>query len=262
MKITGSVNSHIQVPLCVLKEFSSSEGFLNEFGKPERYNYVYHLCQDKSIEKLKVEEANAEFGYFEDEVEKYLSQLESDFSIVKSNIIKCVRTDQKEYFYKETDVGIIKQYCSLCWVRSPAFVKQVKEKSVLIDILANAKQNAVIYTYLCHRNIVDDIFKNLNFTVIINKSNINFLLPQYGVVCVGKQESLNVYIPISTKVLILLSRKNYFNNGNINFGIFNETEVDKFNKIAITTDFKYNVGSVFAKKENDLTRYKDHISRL
>ena len=199
MKITGSVNSHIQIPLCVLKGFSSSEGYTNKIGKPEKHNFIYHLCSDKSIEKLKVEEANAEFGYYEDAIEQYLSQVESDFSIVKSSIIKCVKAEQGEFIYKEKDINTIKQYCSLCWVRSPEFVKQVKGKSVFIGILANAEQNAVIYTYLRHRDIVDNIFKNLNFTVLINKSNVNFLLPQYGIVCVGKPGSYNVYIPISKK---------------------------------------------------------------
>ena len=262
MKILGSVNSHIQIPLCVLKEFSFSEGYKNELGKPERHNFVYHLCGDKSIEKIKVEQANAEFGYYEDEVEKYLSKLESEFCKVKSYIIKFVKSKQQAFFYKEEDVCIIKQYCSLCWVRSPHFVRQVKTKSLFIDMLANKEQNVVIYAYLQHRNLVDDIFKNLNFSVIVNSTNINFLLPQYGIVCVAKLGLLNVYIPISTKVLLHLSHENYVYAGKINFGIFNETEVDKFNKTAMEIDFKHNIGSVFAKHENDITRYNDYIDNL
>ena len=65
-------------------------------------------------------------------------------------------------------------------------------------------------------------------------------------------------------IVFLLNVGNFFNtiDVNINFGIFNETEVDKFNKTAMEIDFKHNIGSVFAKHENDITRYNDYIDNL
>lgn len=262
-KIKGYSNSHIQIPKGVLKGFSFSKGFINKLGKPERNNYVFCLKNaNLNVEEISIDEANTEFGYYENEIEEAFCKYESDFVNAIKNIKKSLKILKKQgYEYIEKDVLAIKKYCSLCWVRSPKLVDGVYKKSALIELLANSPQNVVAYKYLNDSNIVDIYFNNLNFTIIENNTAINYILPQMGILVLGDLSltNYNVYIPITAKLMILLTTEKTVFENKLVIRTMTEEMVDKFNKKCIEVEFNNNEGILYAKNEQDILRYKEDI---
>ena len=178
------------------------------------------------------------------------------------NIKKSLKTLKKQgYEYIEKDVLAIKKYCSLCWIRSPKFVSDVYKKSALIELLANSPQNVVAYKYLTDSNIVDIYFSNLNFTIIENNTALNYILPQMGILVLGDLSltNYNVYIPITAKLLILLTTEKTVFENKLVIRTMTDEMVDKFNKKCIEVEFNNNEGILYAKNEQDILRYKEDI---
>ncbi len=265
-KIKGNINSHVQIPKCALKGFSFSDGFINEQGKPERYNYVFYIKKaNLEINKIRIENANTVFGYYEDEVEEAFCKVESGFADAVDHIRNNLKQiERMGYKYIENDILAIKKYCSLCWVRSPKLVDGVYKKNQLIDLLGNQPQNVVAYTYFNDGSLVDKYFDKLNFTIIKNTSKTNYLLPQIGIIVLGDKTltDYKVYIPITPKTLILLTTEKTVIDNKLAIRTMPEETVDKFNKKCIEVEINNNEGNIYAKRKEDIIRYIDYINTI
>lgn len=269
MTIKGDIDSHIQLPKSTIGKFSQPYSFVNEQGKSERFNGVYCLQKNGVIELQNIEQANVEHGYYENEIERELSKIESRFMNAKKHIIKRVNAqtkskkldDYKVFEISEKDLLAVYKYCSICFVRSPIFVKYVSEVSfsMRIGLYENASQNIVLMHYFNNVNEVDSLFKNMGITVLINRSSTNFILPQMGVLFPNNifNEQACVAIPISTNMIVMLERPY---DKDMNIGTIceiKESDVDKFNKLMIRDELLTNVGNIYAKNKEDILRYEE-----
>lgn len=269
MTIKVDIDSHIQLPKSTLVRFSKPHSFTNSQGLPESFKGVYCLQKNGVIELQDIDNVNVEYGYFENEIECELSKIESRFMGAKQSIIKRVnaltkskKLDNYKYFgISSEDLLAVYKYCSICFVRSPIFVKYVNDSafSMKIGLYENAPQNIVMMHYFNNANEIDDLFKNMGLSVLINHSSVNFILPQMGILFPNNIFDLQacVAIPITPKMVAVLERPY---PQDLDIGTIceiGENEVDKFNKLMIKDELLSNVGNIYAQREQDILRYKE-----
>lgn len=264
-KIQGHFKSHIQMPKSVLEGFSTLNKVANDKGYYETRNIVFAMDMDGNISEINIKDANTLFGYYEDIIEsKILPAFETAFGDVKANIVRFIKDIDKnkstQITLADSDLVAIKKYCALCFVRSQNFVQNVQEKSILSDMLANEPQNAVMYIYMQHPEIIDFLFAPLNFFILKNQSEINLLLPQSGLTI--RQSSttgaLSVFIPITDRICLMLSSATNHDK----LAAMNDGFVDKLNKYMIESEYVNNHKTIFAKQKSDLERYQSHLLSL
>lgn len=264
MGIRGTQNSHIQIPKSFLKKFSTSKDFINERGLPEKHKFTYRLNRQGDIEEQKIEKANTEFGYFEEEVETEFGKIESDFISARDNIIAFVNQAKSKNCTKfdEKDIQAVKRFCALCLIRSPLMAKGVSEKSLFVrlGLVANEPQNVVAMEHLNNLDEADRLFDGLEFTIVENESNINIILPQIAVYSMMFDDGLkNIYLPVTPKVLFLFTSETVYKNGALHIFYANDKDIDALNKYAILSECRNNVGNIYGKFEQDLEKYKEFI---
>ena len=151
----------------------------------------------------------------------------------------------------------------MCCIRSENFVKGVKEKSLFMDLFANAPQNVVAYEYAKYPELADVLFKNKNLTFVVNSSKINFILPQCGIMMIKRPENFfDIYIPISPQISLVLTDYVVVNNGILVVGESNEVRADIINMCAVKTEFLFNQKALYAKEYKDLERYREYMLSL
>ena len=272
--IRGDVDSHIQLPKSTLMKFCSKYGFKNENGLPESMMGIYCLKRNGAIEFQDVEKANVEYGYYENIIEQELSIIESNFAVAKTNILKHAKRVisfkgevlKDKIIISKQDKQAIFKYCSVCWMRSPTFVQNVAKCSFVIQsgwMVANAPQNIVLMQYFNDPEMVDKYFSKMNITFVANGSNINFVLPQIGFIAplTFDEKTFEAYIPIHPKAAIHLTQKPVVIDNALQVYRIEATDVDYLNKLAIHNEIRNNVGNVYAKRKEDLLRYKEFYSR-
>lgn len=264
-KIQGHFKSHIQIPKSVLEGFSTSKKIVNDKGFTETPNMIFAMDMEGNISEINIKDANTAFGYYEDVIEsKVLPTFETAFGDVKSNIVRFIKDIDKnkstQITLSDSDLIAIKKYCALCFVRSQNFAQNVQEKSIFGDLIANEPQNAVMYVYLNHPEIIDFLFANLNFFILKNQSEINLLLPQSGLTI--RQNSttnaISVFIPITDRICLMLSSV----TNHEKLAAMDDNFVDKLNRYMIESEYGNNHKAIFAKQKSDLERYQDHLLSL
>ena len=264
-KIQGTINSHIQLPKSILKEFSFINIEKNDDGYPVKKHYVYRMDMEGNIDKTDIAEANVQYGYYEDCIENYFSKIETALGDVRAAIKSSLKSEQDCFLrihLPKNTLQTVKQYCVLCYIRSEEFVKSVEKNSAMIDLLANSPANAVVYTYLRHPDIIDRVIKNKNLTFIISKEN-NFIIPQYGGYSMKRGGLIDVIIVVSPNVAFRLTDDTVRNKGgNLKVDSASKNQVDILNQVAIRSEFKYNRRALYAQTEQDLLKYKDFLLSL
>lgn len=266
-KIQGSVKSHIQIPKSVLEGFSTKQKITNEQGLSESINVVYLMDMDGNISEQNIKDANTQFGYYEDPIEKgYLPIIESAFGEIKAKIKQAVKHRQSgavDITLTDEDILAVKKYCALCMVRSEKFVETINSKSLFIDMIANEPQNTVIYQYARNPEVVDKFFSAHNLSFLTNDTKINLILPQHGIMILGKEQKTkyDVFVPVAPNLVLLLIEDDVMDNALWKVGRLSAEEVDKLNKFAIDIEFNNNHKAIYAKSKQDLERYRAWLLR-
>jgi len=259
MTIIGNKNSHIQIPKSVLFEFSKKVSIINHLGKPEKPDMIFIMDLKGNIYQENIKKVNTCFGYYENIVEtELLAKAEKLFGDAKLKLINAAKGQRLNL--NQIDIEAIELYCYLCLIRSPEFVKEVRKKSIFIDLLENSPQNTIMYTFFSHPKFNVDFLKGYNMYFVKNISNINFILPQLGIIGIKVTNMINNYfIPITPKLAILLSNDGGSFGKKNRFKIIDDKNVDNLNKFAIYNEKKHNKCAIYAQEKSDLERYKNFL---
>lgn len=266
-KIKGTQNSHIQLPRSILEGFSVRKTITNQRDQHKITKTVFCMDMEGNISEQDIKEINTEFGYYENEVEtKILARVESAFGQIKNKIITALKKrdcSSIEILITETDISAVRKYCSLCVIRSQKFVNDVANKSLMINHLRNEPQNAIAYHYTHNPDIVDKFFAKHNLTFLINQTENNLILPQYGILLLDKDHKTkyDVFIPVAPNLTLLLTQENVMENDRWNIGRLSAEGVVKLNQFAVDIEFHYNHKALYGRTQNDLIMYRDWLLR-
>lgn len=134
-----SVESHIQLPISIIKSFSHKELVTGDNGFKNKIDFVYTLsfgCFD--VESIKTREYGSQFGYFTEDVEELLSnKYESPLGNTRKKIADFSWKKNKEITIAPDDYNILKNYLKMLFYRSKYFYNSYCLREIYLIILIN-----------------------------------------------------------------------------------------------------------------------------
>lgn len=249
--------NHIQTPKSILKEFSKTEHIINNLGFPEKHNMVYQMNVNGEITKKDIKECNAEKGFYSQYKEAYLANIESLFGDVKSKILKSDLSNAVVYSEEETE--IVKAFFTISLSRSQNFRAEILKESEFASLLYGNIDEFIM------QHIEEDIdwFGDCTVSLIINRTKVNFVLPQKCWYKIVSDASPRFVSPVSPKIAVVLQRnKSGCLSASQNIFLEQNEDIYDLNEYAIRQEMKVNKGAVFAKEKEDLEKYVQYLKEL
>ena len=250
---------HIQIPDSILRRFGTRKVVQTDKGCEKGY-FTYSMNMLGEIEEVNTKKYQTEVGYYDKEVETNI--LGHNESKIGNLIDKIEKND--EFSLYEKDCEIVKEFLIKVFLRSLITVKDYCNNSITWPLVENPPQNHLLYEFENYKNQYMKLFEGYSLNICINKTKVNFILPQSCIYNISMKDGEQIYVfPISPIMAITLNSKieNYIaTDGVLEYQkIVDENVVHKFNKRAILEEYNYNKQNVFAKEKRDLEQYLDYI---
>lgn len=188
------INSHIQMPRCVLKRFE------DEYHRFFYYDVSKNIIGSNGHAKT----TNTQSGYYSDKAEQYLSDdIEAPFSKVLQFVD---RTDfDAPVFQVDNNFSTnVKSFVYALLARDPKLLSQINSNSMFYQFLPKQSQHdfaAVEGIRLAREN---GFFDAYNVTFSINKTIKPFLLPICGIYSYKIKDVIHINLPITPQIAITL----------------------------------------------------------
>lgn len=165
MSKKDEINSHIFIPKSILNRFA-------KIDEKNRKIIKYIDCNDMQIKSSTTASFNTQLGYYSKENEKILSN-ESESKI--GNVIRKIQDIDDNTVLNEKDVEYIFKYLSYQILRTEFFSRELNKR---FGTNLNSKfiKNELIKEEV-ELNTLYNVIKNEDIHVIINNSNVKFVLP-------------------------------------------------------------------------------------
>ena len=256
-KTQSGVASHIQMPKLLLCRFENEKHFL-----------AYYDVQKGIIgSNGHADSINTEQGYYSKEAEQYWnSQIEGDFSRLLKQL-DSINTDETGIHLPADFDFLTKKYLHSLFARSPKAFKHIEDKSVFLQFMNRTSQHDVASTTMYAIAQKDEYFKDWIPTLLINKSEIPFILPTNGCYGFGHNGSEEqIVIPIHPQRAILLFQpadaKMYVTSQTIKFGLIEKAEITKrMNLFAFETQKKLGYGYIVSNDKSILQEAEEMYKR-
>lgn len=243
-----AVNSHIQIPNCILKNFRSPQS-----GK------VFYLNLDTGhIGACGSASLGTELGYYSDEMEQYLNkEIELPFSRLTAEVISFV-SEEKEKLNLPVEVETsFKKYITASMARSK-FVLDIFMKgsftSALVDMQTN--HGDVVFISTKKNEGIHPSIQNHKMKVIVNSTNWQFVVPRNCFYSVRRGNTNTVWIiaPISPLCVLALAPEDYYasTEEGILYQIKDQNEIIEMNKHALAYEYAFNKAFVAAADKKEL----------
>lgn len=238
------MNSHIQMPKCVLKQFANEDNVL-----------FYYNFKDGHIAKSSAKYINTEKNYYSDEMEMFFNRnIETPFSKVIEEIKKPNRV-----FFDETKVRSIYNFVNALVARSSIVENQLNTNSSAYQLIPKEQKRNDFRAWFAFNSICKNggVIEDCRFTLGVNDSLIPFVLPNSGLYEFeyGNEVLLNMPITPFRSIIFILGKKSKFidDNGIIPL-CFKLKAVMTLNEKAFTEECQYNRLSVASGSKNELER--------
>lgn len=165
MSKKDGINSHIFIPKSILNRFA-------KIDKKNRNIIKYIDCNDMKIKSSTTSSFNTQLGYYSKQNEKILCQ-ESESKI--GNVIKKIQDIDDNTVLNEKDIEYIFRYLSYQILRTEGFPKELNKRfgtNLNIKFIKNELIKEEV-----ELNTLYNVIKNEDMHVIINNSNVKFVLP-------------------------------------------------------------------------------------
>lgn len=194
-----SVNSHIQMPRCILKRFEVKGRF-----------YYYDVEKDIFGSKGHSKSHNTEKGYYSRETEQFLSdEIESSLGVILSGIDKTDRQSTYLPVFPDFDTTI-KDYLYSLLSRDPQMIRRVRKESVFFQFASEQSQHDIAVT----RGILiareKGLFKEYTAALAVNRTDIPFVLPIFGICSMGMNGFNCLILPLAPFFAGLLAPNAFF----------------------------------------------------
>ena len=188
------MQSHIQMPKCVLKRFENQN---------ERF-YYYDVKKGIIGNNGHARSINTEFGYYSQNTEGFLRDyIETPFSELLCQIDR-IDFDSVP-FSKPSDFDVrVKRFIYALISRSPQMMSGIKKSSFFFQLLPDRDQ----HDYAAAKGIELaeqlNVFGDYFVTFAVNKSTMRFILPMCGLYNFKYNEIDTLFLPVSPWLSIAL----------------------------------------------------------
>mgnify|MGYP007101904271 CR=1 FL=1 len=247
--MNNAVDSHIQMPKCVLKRFEDSEHRFCYFDVEK--SVIGNNGHAKSL--------NTQLGYYSQSVEDTLrDQVETPFSELMK-FVESIDFNAPYTIVKNDMESCAKRFIYALFSRSPQMVSTLEETSIAFPLLSEQDRHdysAVAGIALAERR---NLLGRFYLTFTVNKTEIPFVLPMCGVYSFKLKGFDLIILPISPSIAITLvdkAGKNQFSHGDTvyMFSLEDEILVNRFNLRAFMTQCKEQCGYVVASTREMLEK--------
>lgn len=223
-------NSHVQLSQLLMR------GFSFKTTKGDKVQYLD--LNDNSIKEEKVNKLDAIPGYFDEDVEKQLAKIESKFGEVILKFKKFQKTE-KDIILSRNDFNTIQCFIDCLILRNEKMSDLSKKSSIILSNF-DATPSDVLRWY-DYNDESYRILGNRKTNVLINKTNVDFVLPRNGFYCVRKNGEYEYILPVNKKVAIIMMDEKLYEehkDGDIlEYAYIDlDEEIKKFNNIAYYTE--------------------------
>lgn len=247
----AQVNSHIQIPRCVLKQFEDSNHFVYWFD-----------CSTFRAKRGHAKTINTMKGYYSEDLEKYLSeQIEQPITTI-INELKAIDKANPSILITETMQKAIWLYFYSVIERGKQVHTRIENESQYLQMFSNEEKR--------NRAIIHGIedaqyfqwFHEWTITFTINMTTNPFVLPLSGFYTYGIRNYNVICIPVTPYIAITLVPIAYMlrcanSNGKKMIKIEDPAIITFLNKRALAAELESNkTGIVSVAKQilDDLTR--------
>lgn len=190
------MNSHIQMPKCILKEFAKvNNGF-----------YKYNV-QDGIINRSFPKSTFTEEDYYSDTMEKMLNRFVEtplkkllDFARTLPNKPLPIVLDNE---IREIALFFAKSLIA----RSPVLYSAVLKKSIFFQVASKQNQHDSIVDHAMRNKKMDELFERFDFSFMINETSTPFVLPTHGIYEYQIEDVLCMNVPLNPHCAILFKEK-------------------------------------------------------
>ena len=188
------VNSHIQMPRCVLKRFEDAK---NKF-------YYYDIKKRIIGSNGHAKSINTELGYFSPAVEEFLNNyVEKPFSDLLKKIDK-IDFDSASFFVPSETNETVKRFMYSLMARSQQMLTETKNNSVFFQFMSSKNQHDYAVGEGIRLAVESNILRDYFITFAVNKSPISFVLPMMGLYSIRINNIGTSFLPISPQLSIVL----------------------------------------------------------
>lgn len=191
---TMEINSHIQMPRCVLQRFENSQKSFFYFDVVKKI--IGTNGHAKSI--------NTEKGYYSKDTEDFLNnEIENPFSRMLQAIDQ-INFDESTFQLDNNLNRSIKSFIYALIARDPIFFSGIKQNSVLYQLLPEQNQHDYAAVEGIQLALENGYFGSYHVTFTINKTTKPFVLPICGIYDYEMNGIKHINLPISSQVAITL----------------------------------------------------------
>ena len=237
------INSHIQMPKCVLKNFMDNSERL-----------YYYSFETQNIIYGRAASFNTESAYYSQETENYLrDNVETPFG----KIMKFVKdiTVEDNFVIPDWYIDSVRTFIYALLSRGEVMQKSIKHSSTYFQFYSKQVQHdyaAVMGIEFANRL---QILNDWQITFMVNDSKVPFVLPLQGFYefSLGENKCNYLNLPISPSHAITFIPKayvgEYLKDGMMKlFHASNTESINFFNKMAFLAEEKYNQKYIISNK--------------
>lgn len=233
----GAVNSHVQLTKSLLRNFSH---------KTDEGEKVYYLdLSDSKIKEEKIKKLGTVYGYYSEDVEKFLSEeVENKIGDVAKRFKDFSKQKREQLTITSQNQDSIKMFFKYSLIRSKYIIREVNKASYFAEFLGGYTTNHIIS--FSDDRVLDDFFENYEVDILLNNSNVEFVIPRncfYSGMVTGKPTKY--ILPINPRTAFVLIHKNELNcyiiDGKHYYPQINDDAVaNSFNKRALFDEQHFN----------------------
>lgn len=241
------VNSHIQMPKCVLKNFED-----------DKQTLYYYDFKSKNIKRGRAASLNTEYGYYSEDTENFLRDyIETPLGTIMSKLKQI--TIEDKFTINSDFIVTVRYFLYSLLCRSESMLKSLNRNSVFFPLLKKQDQHncaAVLGVELANKK---GLMNDWHITFSINNSNTPFVLPLLGLYQISYKtnECILLNMPISPNHAITLFpkkfREEFVENNNVKlFNLSDDASVHTLNLFAFQSEEKNNNKYIISNKKEEI----------
>lgn len=244
--IVYAVDSHVQLPECLLKNFRTDE-----------HLYYIDTSKNNKIIKGSARNYNTKFGYYSLSFENYLSNgYEQIISELVIKINPFINKEVKEITLDNLNNKINKLF-KMAIFRNPKLVKQINEESVFAQLIDGGYDSEYLLTAEEERD--SNYIKDYVPVLFVNKTKKGILLTKSLISRIKVQKNFFIIMPLHPKIAIVLVTKKYYEDMIKELGEGSYTQIDEDSALA---QLNFQIYLNAKEDNNDLIGQKKDLDDL
>ena len=250
------INSHVQIPKAIMKNFSFKEIELNEDNKPVKCDMVYYLdikCQ--AVKTGNIKSLGTIEGYYSPDMEEFLgTRIEGPLGDLMKNAWRFYQDKISQYNINDNSVIDFAHYAFL---RSKLVLNEVNKPDIVKDFLQSVGYNTekTQEDLLMHPEALNGIFDNYVVKVFENHSAVDLVVPRNCIYYMERTSGhMTWFIPFSPRLAFNLVDKHdayKFQEGCVLYHDDDEL-IRKMNRHALECEIRVNNEFIVSKRMEEL----------